>query len=373
MWATLVGHPASTMGHNWQMAQYLVHGLTRSYFTRKVTGYLDYTDRPWRLEPCAPNWHSAASEAGWTGGIPVVCDPSGVLMWDSTTIIEHLDRDVASEHAVLPADPTLRFLAHLLDDLSDEWFYRPAVGSRWSYPANTETGGWQIAEELSVAVGLPADLVRTNVVATMTASLPKLGVTPDNIEAWMAEVLVEWFRALQAHLTEGGYLLGARPSLADFAIFGANAAHFVGDPYCRELADMHGPAVVAHTHRLQMPQQQTFGDWFSVDDVPDTLIDLIAQAGRHYLPWVSKATVAGSASVEFDNGVSAEIATTPFLNSARSVMLARYREARSPELDEILDRAGVLGYFSDYLDQATSVPDVSERSQPSENRPYSVE
>ena len=33
---------------------YLVHGLTRSYFTRKVTGYLDYTDRPWRLEPCPP-------------------------------------------------------------------------------------------------------------------------------------------------------------------------------------------------------------------------------------------------------------------------------------------------------------------------------
>ena len=57
------------------MAPYIVHGLTRSYFTRKVTGYLDYTDRPWRLEPCPPTLHPAATEAGWTGGIPVVTAP----------------------------------------------------------------------------------------------------------------------------------------------------------------------------------------------------------------------------------------------------------------------------------------------------------
>ena len=56
---------------------YIVHGLTRSYFTRKVTGYLDYTDRPWRLEPCPPGDHLDAQAAGWTGGIPVVTEPVG--------------------------------------------------------------------------------------------------------------------------------------------------------------------------------------------------------------------------------------------------------------------------------------------------------
>ena len=39
-------------------------------------------------------------------------------------------------------------------------------------------------------------------------------------------------------------------------------------------------------------------------------------------------------------------------------MLARYVEARSPELDAILERAGVLRYFADHVDQATAVPDV---------------
>ena len=45
---------------------HLVHELTRSYFTRKVTGYLDYTDRPWRLEPMGPEptGHPEAAASG---------------------------------------------------------------------------------------------------------------------------------------------------------------------------------------------------------------------------------------------------------------------------------------------------------------------
>lgn len=353
------------------MGVHLVHGLTRSYFTRKVTGYLDYTDRPWRLEPGYLD-HEAATAAGWNGGIPVVTGPDGVPMWDSTTIIEHLDLTAPPERSVLPGDPTVRFLAHLLDDFSDEWFYRPAVGSRWSYEANTLRAGWQIAEELSVNAPAPMGFVHPTVIETMTNSLPRLGVTPGNVEAWMNEVYVAWLKVLQPHLAGGGYLLGARPSIADFAVFGANAAHFVGDPYCRELADEHGPAVVAHTHRLVVPHRNDYGDWFDVGDLPDTLIAVIAEAGRHYLPWVTEATVSGSATVELAPGATAEIASTPFLDQARGIMLARYVEARSPELDAILDRAGVLPFYADHVDQATAVPDVRDRAQLPDNRPYPV-
>ena len=288
------------------MTNYLVHGLTRSYFTRKVTGYLDYTDRPWRLEPCAPVLHAAASEAGWTGSIPVVTGPEGELMWDSTTIIEHLDHTTTEARRVLPDNSALRFVAYLLDDFSDEWFYRPAVGSRWSYPANTEAAGWQIAEELSAVLGLPGALVRENVVETMTASLPKLGVTPDNVDAWMSEALTPWLRAIDAHLGDG-YLLGDRPSIADFAVFGANVAHFVGDPYCRNLVDEHGPGAVAHTHRLMMPQRQQFGDWFEVDALPASLIGVIAEAGRHYLPWVARARSRRWSTVRLSRCTSSSI------------------------------------------------------------------
>ena len=267
----------------------------------------------------------------------------------------------------------MAFLAFLLDDFSDEWCYRPAVGSRWSYPANTETAGWQIAEELSVVAGFPGAVVRERVVANMTASLPKLGVTAANIDTWMSDVVAPWFQALDVHLADDGYLLGSRPCIADFAVFGANAAHFVGDPYCRELADAHGPAAVAHTHRLMQPQKYDFGEWLDADRLPDSLIDVIAQTGRHYLPWVAEATVRGSATVELGDGVTAEIASTPFLDNARALMLARYVAARSAELDGVLERAGVLRWFADYVDQAApGVRDVRAMARPEDNRPYNI-
>ena len=71
--------------------------------------------------------------------------------------------------------------------------------------------------------------------------------------------------------------------------------------------------------------------------------------------------------------MTAEIPSSPFLDTARGVMLARYVEARSPELDAILERAGVLTYFADHVDQATAVPDVADRAQPGDNRPYAVD
>lgn len=356
---------------------HLVHGLTRSYFTRKVTGYLDYTDRPWRLEPMGPEpaGHPEAAAAGWTGAIPVVDLPDGMPMWDSTSIIEHLDQaaDLPADRGVIPDDPTQRFLAYLLDDLSDEWHYRPAVGSRWCYPENTQTAGWQLAEELGVHVPVPGAMVREMVVGAMTASLPRIGIQAEHMDAWMDEVVTPWFRALGAHLdTGGGYLFGERPSIADFAVFGANAAHFVGDPYCRALVDEHGPAAVTHTNRLRVPQRETFGSWADPGDVPDTLVAVIAEAGRHYLPWVAEATVRGSAKVELGDGVTAEVSSSPFLDWARGVLLARYVELRSDALDAVLEEAGVLRHFVDHLDQATVVPDVTSPPQPTDNRPYAI-
>lgn len=354
---------------------YVVHGLTRSYFSRKMTGYLDYTDRPWRLAPMGPDpsGHPRAADAGWTGAIPVIDTPSGTPMWDSTSMIEHLDQapDLPAGRGVLPDDPTQRFLAYLLDDLSDEWHYRPAVGSRWCYPDNTATAGWQIAEELAVRVPVPGAMVREMVVGGMTASLGRIGIDPDQIDAWMSHVMVPWFTALGAHLGEG-YLFGDRPSIADFALFGANAAHFVGDPYCRTLVDEHGPAVAAHTSRLRVPHEQRFGDWHDPDDVPDTLVAVVAEAGRHYLPWVAEATRHGSASVEIADGVVTEISSSPFLQWARGVLLARYVELRSDALDAVLEEAGVLPHFADHVDQATTVPDVTAPPQPADNRPYAI-
>lgn len=121
-----------------------------------------------------------------------------------------------------------------------------------------------------------------------------------------------------------------------------------------------------------MPWRERFGDWMDASALPETLIAVIAESGRHDLPWAAAATVDGSADVDFGNGVTADIASTPFLDRARGIMLARYVEARSDAVDAILDRAGILTSYADYTAPATSVPDAMAPAQRSDNRPYAV-
>ncbi|HEY3833175.1 MAG TPA: glutathione S-transferase N-terminal domain-containing protein [Acidimicrobiia bacterium] len=346
---------------------YIVHGLRVSYFTRKVTGYLDHKRQPWWLRPSL-GINRDARVLGWNGGIPVVTTPDGEMIWDSTSIIVHLET-VLREHAVQPADPALRFLDFLLDDFSDEWFYRHAVGARWLYDENVVAGSLDIAREALHETGAGLDQTRAFATDAMTGCLVRLGTTPENIEAWVLDSLKPWQRAFGAHAQEHGYLLGARPSLADFAFFGGNAAHFVNDPVCVRWSE-ESPGVLQHTNALLTAREQHDGDWFDVDALPESLFAVLAEAGRHYLPWVARATIDGEAVVEFESGAHARIATTNFLTTARGVMLARYVDARSASLDAILERAGILRWYADYVDQATSVPDPQPVPRPSDNRPY---
>ncbi len=125
-----------------------------------------------------------------------------------------------------------------------------------------------------------------------------------------------------------------------------------------------------HTHRLTEPWNQTFGDWASPDDTPETLIAILADLGRFYLPWVSRAVDEDSAELEFESGQKITIEATDFLKDARGVLLARYIELRSDELDAILDRAGILGYFADYADRAGTVPNYEAPPRPVLNDPF---
>lgn len=208
--------------------------------------------------------------------------------------------------------------------------------------------------------------------AFVRSSCGPLGVSGDNIQSWVDEVLRPWMRVLGAHLAESAtpYLLGARPSLADFAVFGGCAAHFANDPACRRWMEEDAPALVRHTHAIFEPYGREAGAWLAPGDVPDTLIAILADAGRLYLPWVSAATTRGAAEVVFASGQRVTIDATDFLRDARAVLLARYRALRSDALDAVLQRAGILQYFAPHLAEASAVPTFDTPPRPRLNRPY---
>ena len=347
---------------------YRVHGMMQSYFTRKMTGYLDYKGIPWIFRRFS-GMSREAMAAGFPGGVPVFETPAGEFMWDSTSMIHHLELRFP-EPAVLPTDPVQRFLCYVLEDAGDEWLYRPAVGSRWHFPENSAVGGYELARDMAVRMPMSCDMNHTAVGAHVLSSCGPLGVTADTIQSWVEDVLRPWMRVLGAHLAQRPYLLGERPSLADFALFGGNAAHFINDPLCRRWIEEDGPAIVQHTHRLLEPEDQQFGAWDDPSDVTHTLTAVLGELGRRYLPWVSRACVDGAADLVFDNGTRVTVRATEFLRDARGTLLARYVQCRSARLDEVLERAGILPYFADYVAHAGSIPDVRQPPRPALNRPF---
>lgn len=347
---------------------YRIHGMSQSYFTRKMTAYFEYKGIPALLRRFS-GMSAEALAAGWPGGVPYVTTPEGELMWDSTAMIHHLERRFP-EPSVLPSDPVQLFLAYLVEDVADEWLYRVAVGSRWFCDENSAVGGFELARDVSVTAPIPADTAKMAVGAHVRSSCGPIGVSEESIAFWIDQVLKPWLRVASAHFAHWPYLLGERPSIADFAIFGGSAAHFVNDPLCRRWADAEGPELVRHTHRLLEPEDQAFGAWAPAGDVPDTLVALLADAGRLYLPWVARATVDGAADVAFDGGPTVRIAATEFLRESRSILLARYVRLRSDALDRVLERAGILRHFADHVAQAGAIPSHDEPPRPALNRPY---
>ena len=347
---------------------YRVHGVMQSYFTRKMTGYLDYKGIPWLFRRF-PGVSPEAAAAGFPGGVPAVETPDGAFMWDSTAMIHHLELRFP-EPAVLPADPVQRFLCYAIEDVADEWLYRPAVGTRWHFAENAAVGGFELARDVTVKAPLACDQAHAVVGAHVRGSCPPLGVTGENIGLWVNEVLRPWMRVLGAHLARRPYLFGARPSLADFALYGGNAAHFINDPLCRRWVEEDAPAVVQHTHRLLEPEDQVFGDWDDAADVSDTLVTVLADLARLYLPWVSRACADATAEVAFAGGPPATVQATEFLRAARGTLLARYAACRCARLDAVLERAGIHAFFADYTAQAGSIPDFRDPPRPALNRPF---
>jgi len=347
---------------------YRVHGMTQSYFTRKMTGYFDYKGIPWLLRRFAGN-SPRAMAAGFQGGVPVIETPDGQFMWDSTPMIHHLELRFP-QPAVLPDDPVQRFLCYVVEDAADEWLYRPAVGTRWHFAENHAVAGVELARDVTVQMSLSCDQAYAVAGAHVRSSWGPLGVTADNMQFWVDDVLRPWMRVLGAHLAQRPYLFGARPALADFALFGGNAAHFVNDPLCRRWVEEDAPAVVQHTHHLLEPEDQQFGVWNTAGDVPETLVALLANLGTMYLPWVSRACADGVADIVFANGTRAPVHATDFLREARSVLLARYRDLRCARLDAVLERAGILPFFAEWVAFAGAIPDFQNPPRPARNRPF---
>jgi glutathione S-transferase len=211
---------------------------------------------------------------------------------DSTPIITRLDRDYPGPK-VRPGDPLLRFLDLLIEDYADEWLTKAMFHYRWAHEADAENAGPLLAYWLDST--LP-DEEGARLSARLTKrQQDRLTVVGSN--AVTAEVIEEsyhrFLRLLDRRISDRGFVLGARPGAADFAIYGQMTQLGIVEPTSAAVLKETSARVRAWIDRVEdlSGLAPVEGDWL---DDPVALRDLLSEIGRTYVP----ALLGNAAAVE---------------------------------------------------------------------------
>lgn len=281
-------------------APLVVYGTDCSYYTGKLEAYLRAKGVPYRLEPFGEkNMQRAARHTGVVQ-IPQVECPDGSWLVDTTRIIDHLER-TRREPSFSPADPATAFVSRLVEDYADEWLWRPAMHYRWSFPTTAALMSAWLAEHVDRPV--PGFLKRlywrrrqhgTFVVGD--------GVSPATrtiIEAAYLDTLA----TLEPIFAQRPFVLGARPTRADFGFMGPLFRHFFCDPAPARIMRERAPAVHEWVARMWNLRPERIAGTPMPERVPGDLDRLLATIGEVYLPYLdanAAAYASGATRVAYD-------------------------------------------------------------------------
>jgi deazaflavin-dependent oxidoreductase (nitroreductase family) len=134
-------------------------GLGCSYFTGKLEAYLQTKGVPFHFVEMGTSQFQACGRATGLVQLPCIETPDGHGLTDTTAIMEHFEAQDAGPR-VRPDDPATAFCTLLLEDLFDEWFWRPALYYRWAFDEDARLVSNQLARAMSGDVSLPLFLRR---------------------------------------------------------------------------------------------------------------------------------------------------------------------------------------------------------------------
>jgi glutathione S-transferase len=230
--------------------------------------------------------------------MPAIELTDGRWMTDTTAIIGWIEARRAGPE-VTPRDPALRFFSLLLEDYADEWLWRPALHYRWSFQPDTVLMGRRIAAEMLRDVPGPLALRTAVIIARQQRKYVRGdGITPATRGA-VEDLYRRTLAALEAILATRPFLLGDRPSLADFGFMGSMFRHFSLDPTPARIMRDTAPAVFEWVARMWNARASAFADLALLGVVPDDWAPFLAEAATGYLPYLAanaEAAATGQAT-----------------------------------------------------------------------------
>lgn len=271
-----------------------LHGLRISYYTGKMEAYLRYKEIPFEFVTLNPDRMRRLRRETGAAQMPSVELPDGRFMTDTTPMIEWFEA-AHPQHPVLPDAPAMRMLAYLLEDYAEEWLWRPAMHYRWSYAVDRAHLGRLIVDEMLADVSRPAFLKRAFIRRRQLGEyVRKDGVDP-NTRAHVESIYLRILDRLEAIFAERPYVLGDRPSLADFGFFASMFRHFSQDPTASAIMRERAPGVFEWQARLWNARGSAFATvpWGAEATGVEALLADVAMAYLPYLNANARAWQAG--------------------------------------------------------------------------------
>ena len=279
-------------------------GAPGSPYTRKMLGVLRYRHIPHSVfwgRTNIPDTYPVPK----VSLLPTFYFPDGengarVPVTDSTPIIRRLESEQEGR-SVIPTDPVLKFLNDLIEDYADEWLTKAMFHFRWAHEAD-----WRNAAPLLV-------YWNSNTVDDETAKqfadqfakrqIDRLYVVGSN-DVTAATIEASYTRLLEvldSLIQRQGFVLGARPSSADFALFGQLTQLAVVEPTSAAITTQISHRIRAWVDIMEdlsglMPDED---DWFSADIAREALSPLLSEIGRTYAP----AMIANAKAIEAGESV----------------------------------------------------------------------
>ncbi len=267
-----------------------IGGNPASPYTRKMLSLLRYRRVPYSVQWGDPREFLKKFDVEEPKPVllPVmIFDVNGEnkAICDSTPIIRHLEDDF-TERSVIPRDPPLAFLNYLLEDFGDEWVTKYMFHYRWHFKDDINNAGTRLP--LLYDVSLDEERHGAFKKHISDLQIGRLWVVGSNEKT--APVIEASFKRFLEHmeqfLTLNPFLLGKRPSSADFAIYG-QLTQLVGfDPTPRAIACQNSPRVMSWLELLEdlSGLEVKDSDWLSFEAAQTCLSSIFKEIGKGYVP-----------------------------------------------------------------------------------------
>ena len=265
-----------------------LNGAPGSPYTRKMLALLRYRRIPYKLLQygmgAPPGLPKPKPQLLPTFYLPNAQGETEAVV-DSSPLIRRLERAFEGR-SVLPPHPVTAFIDYLLEDYADEWLTKAMFHYRWHYAPDADKAGDILPRWSNISAG-------DEQMAQMKAfikdrQISRLYVVGSNdTTAPVIEASYERFLDLfNAHLKVHPFLMGKRPGASDFAAFGQLTALTHFDPTPMALTMKKAPRVYAWVEVGEdlSGLEPKDSDWLDAANIPQTIVALLKEFGRVYVP-----------------------------------------------------------------------------------------